>query len=48
MFGNTNASIIASENLITASKVAEAPMTMNNKNNILYTKSAVLPVVVPL
>ena len=35
IFGNTNARIIASENLITASNVAAAPITTNNKNNIL-------------
>ena len=34
IFGNTNARIIASENLITASKVAPAPITTKTKNKI--------------
>ena len=33
IFGNTRASIIASENLITASRVTTAPKTVNTKKN---------------
>ena len=43
IFGNTNAKIIASENLITASRVAEEPITIKIRNNPLYNKSAILP-----
>ena len=42
MLGNTRANIMASENLITASKVMAAPKTVNIKYMILYERSIAL------
>lgn len=42
IFGKTKASIMASENLITASKEIAAPKMVNVKNNNLKLTSAIL------